>query len=227
MMLFNEAQEIKHNIVFLDVDGVVYKGAAYDKKHLKQPFLSEIKSRKIITNCIPASTLQALNVADISAALNFNTQALLNISALCKKYQAKIVISSAWRKDRSLAELKALFTIAAYADLLHKEMPSDVLDLLISTHEEYNIAKYIIDVTPILHNDRGEEITTWINKNNINSFVVLDDDIFDFDQRFPKNFVYCHHLFSDDLLFNQADQIFKNEFELGKIADFNLKISSC
>ena len=86
-----------------------------------------------------------------------NEQAVMWLNKLCLETKAKIVISSTWR-FHGLEECKK----ALYA-----------------TGLDSNIE--IIDSTPIscFSRIRGAEITKWINKNkeNINQFVILDDDM--------------------------------------------------
>lgn len=73
---------------------------------------------------------------------------------LLKKTDARIVVSSTWRRGRSVDDLRQL--------LYNYGLPS----------------KYIIDKTPTLGTQRGDEIKAWLNnsKEEIESFVVIDDD---------------------------------------------------
>lgn len=66
---------------------------------------------------------------------------------------AKVVISSTWRKFKTLLDLRRILTAQGfYGD--------------------------IIDHTPVLDRERGEEIQTWLDTTpyNVESFVILDDD---------------------------------------------------
>ncbi len=196
-------------IIFLDIDGVIYIGAPYDKEHMTQPYLATVTQNPIIREIIPHSVIDSLDEADISASLNFDKKALSNVHYLCEKYNAKIVITSSWRKTNTLEQLKALFTICAYANLLDKSIPSDTVDFLKSFCQLYNIAEYIIDCTLILDDKRGEEIEKWKEGKNIQSFVIVDDCPFDFEKRFPNNFICCHRLFSDPRLYDEAVNIIR------------------
>jgi len=82
---------------------------------------------------------------------------------------ARVVISSTWRKSRTIEELRQLF--------YNYGLPS----------------RYIIDKTPVIAGvQRGEEIKTWLEsaEPSIESFVVLDDDS-DMDA-VRDNFVQTH-----------------------------------
>lgn len=87
-----------------------------------------------------------------------------------KKYlDISIVISSAWRKQRSLEELKSLFS---------KE-----------------IQPYIIDKTPVIDdNNRELETNMWIEINDFNGFWIAIDDT-DFLFKTKSNLVHCYDKF--------------------------------
>ncbi len=201
----NSTKNEEEKYIFLDIDGVIYIGAAFDKQHIKQPYLNEMRSSPLLKALIPSEVLDSLHIGDISAALNFNQEALTNVWRLCKKHHAKIVISSAWRKDRSLEQLKAIFTIATYAPYVR--IAPDLVDVFKKIYDEKNLGNYIIDATPVLNTTRGDEIEQWKNQHSAKSFVILDDDPCDFEQRFSENFVYCNHLFYEHSLYEKADQI--------------------
>ena len=71
---------------------------------------------------------------------------------------AKIVISSTWRKSKSLGELKAIFA-------------------------QYGISyDAVIDTTPNSRDGiRGAQIMTWlkVNGRNVEKYIVIDDEDFD------------------------------------------------
>ena len=84
--------------------------------------------------------------------------ALSNMRYLLKQYpDIKIVISSTWRRGRSVEYFNKLFK---YLKMIDKDL--------------------VIDKTPIMSgHDRGEEIDDWLERNkklNIENFVILDDD---------------------------------------------------
>ena len=82
---------------------------------------------------------------------------LLLLKELVDKTGAKIVVSSSWRKIEKL---------------YHK---------LGNALYEYGMRIY--DVTPYRYNkDRSDEIYEWLYDKNIESFVILDDDNFKFEE---------------------------------------------
>lgn len=84
------------------------------------------------------------------------------LNTVVERTQAKIVISSAWRIQHSAEELQAYFKHCGF------------------TGE-------IIGVTPVLLNvdldpedpdewERGDEIQEWLDNNEVENFIILDDD---------------------------------------------------
>lgn len=73
---------------------------------------------------------------------------------IIQQTNARIVISSTWRIGNTLEDLK---------EILNPHINSEI----------------IIDKTPNLHKERGNEIQAWLDNNSqfvIESFVILDDD---------------------------------------------------
>lgn len=97
----------------------------------------------------------------------FDLNSVNALNTIIQKTGAKIVISSSWRHLHSLDELKVLV-------------------------KNESVIGDVIDVTPILHIDRGLEIRQYLEtyKNSeIESFVILDDDVSDILPYFPGNLV--------------------------------------
>ena len=87
------------------------------------------------------------------------------IKALCDKYDAKIVVSSAWRILSTIEELE--FTLFSYG--------LDKGRVIGKTR-----------ITKGAEGRRDEEIEDWLKDNKYTGeYVVIDDDIFDLD-RLPK-----------------------------------------
>lgn len=119
-------------IIFLDFDGVI-NSAKFINDYLDQ-FKQPTEKTYYITEHIDAIAIQRVN--KIVEALN-----------------AKVVISSAWRK--------------AYC-----------LDKLCKILESKGFSGEIIGETEILNKDRGIEIQTWMDRNNISAdrVLILDDN---------------------------------------------------
>ena len=80
---------------------------------------------------------------------------------------AKIVVSSSWRKS-GFKVMKDMFKVRG-------------------------IDADIIGVTPVLNTMRGEEIEQWLLKNDyVTNYVILDDDT-DFTEEQKKNHFVCTH----------------------------------
>lgn len=64
--------------------------------------------------------------------------------------EAKIVVSSTWRMSGK-ETMKLMWEM--------RDLPGEV-----------------IDITPILNTDRGEEIDMWLKENQVDKYVIFDDD---------------------------------------------------
>ncbi len=73
-----------------------------------------------------------------------------NLKSIVDATNAKIVISSTWRMN-GLSEMKRMWEM--------RDIPGQV-----------------IDITPVMNTDRGEEISEWLRNNNVDNYVILDDD---------------------------------------------------
>lgn len=97
-----------------------------------------------------------------------------NLNALTDITQAKLVISSTWRSD-GIPKLKRIF-------------------------EQARITGEIIDTTGFdRKRHRGTEIANWLASNQVDRYVILDDDR---DMFAWQNFVHCP--FKDGLTWDKA-----------------------
>jgi hypothetical protein len=111
------------------------------------------------------------------ATIEFDPEALNNLSKIVNATKAKLVISSNWR--------------------IHQNTDTPLWNALIDNLKKYNLDNEIIDITEtedgeIKQQPRWKEIFNWLLKNKnqeISSFVILDDewgmDLLD------ENFVQC------------------------------------
>jgi len=127
------------NIIFLDIDGVLNSQLYHESTEAKLP-----------------QTREESDLQDI------DPKAISFLNDLIKETDAKIVITSTWRKSHSDEVLQALF-------------------------EKKGFIGKIIGHTPILgeSNLRGNEILSWIKSNELilgqryhvfNTYVIFDDD---------------------------------------------------
>ncbi len=115
---------------------------------------------------------------DIDGVLNsksadmrvLNCKAVTLLKQIVEKHQAAIVITSVWRKFNWPERIFNAFSKAGW------ENPP------------------IIDRTPVLLTIRGEEIKFWLSQNQVESFVIIDDDS-DMLPEQLKNFVRCNTIF--------------------------------
>jgi len=102
------------------------------------------------------------NLAKISMCdIDFEKLQLLKYIVL--ETNAKIVISSSWKKLRYYLLIEEL--------LINKGIP-------------------IIGATPYINNKRGTEIRKYLSENEVNDFIIIDDEIFnDYDDELINHLV--------------------------------------
>lgn len=104
---------------------------------------------------------------------------------------AKVVLTSSWRYTKNAIKLKELL-------------------------KEYEI---FVDATPFIENKRGLEIKKWLLDNqNVDDFVILDDEIFDsFDEDLLEKLIKISdgngYNFGEGLLEKDVDEILER-FEI-------------
>lgn len=114
-------------------------------------------------------------VPDKSEEENKHFYYLSNFESLIREIQTEldivIVISSSWRKTRTIEELKALFST--------------------------DIQSLIIDKTPVINEeDRELEVLTWIQQNNFTgNHLILDDCDFFFKNK--STLIHCYDKFDE------------------------------
>lgn len=119
------------NIIFLDIDGVM------------NTYNQMWRQRRTTGNVINE---------------NWCPVACRNVKLLCEYFNARIVISSTWRIERDLQELRQIL-------------------------KDNNINPgLLVGTTPVLcHHERddnlcrGDEIKQWLEENDCRSFVIIDD----------------------------------------------------
>jgi len=84
---------------------------------------------------------------------NFDKKAISSLNYICHLTRAKIVISSTWRTSIDIENIRKIF-------------------------RKNEFHGQIIDYTPIGLN-RGDEIVEWLDTNDVDKFVVIDDNVSD------------------------------------------------
>jgi len=102
-------------------------------------------------------------ISSYQAQFNFCPDSLENLKQIVEETDAKIVISSTWRISFK----------CAYDDP-HRKFWKAIMKNLASI----GIHKRVIGITPSLNDTRirGEEIKSWLSNNQVNNFVIIDDD---------------------------------------------------
>lgn len=168
-------------IIFLDIDGVVQP--EYNRQRFEKPLDNEHKqlineNPDIYTN---------LNKYDIGAArYDWHPEAIEYLRILCEECEAKIVISSEWRRSHTLLQMKTLFGF-------------------------HNLSQEIIDFTAILEYTatRLTEIQQYLEEQpEIENFVIIDDSFYNtFVNALPYNFVYSDSDYIKESHFVRAKNI--------------------
>jgi hypothetical protein len=113
---------------------------------------------------------------------NGDQYCVFQLNRITDSTEAKIVVSSSWRIGRTVEELRELLKL-------------------------WGVTAECIDKTPRnWGKSRGDEIQEWLDKNPVDSFVILDDDS---DMvHLHNSLVKCHHIHGlDDDQVDQAIEI--------------------
>jgi len=99
--------------------------------------------------------------------VDWNPNSIELYDDLCQKYNLKPVITSTWRTKHTISELNRIF-------------------------EYYGITTPIYDYTPIITSEgRGGEIELWLSENQYDDYLIIDDNVRDFESYGLKNIVKC------------------------------------
>jgi hypothetical protein len=111
---------------------------------------------------------------------NFSAKSVSNINFIHSFIRCKIVITSNWKLYHTLDELKEIFN-------------------------KQGIQPEVIDVTGI-STSRGEEISDWLSVNDVDNWVVIDDQVKDLVSIDNSKIVKCDYQigFEDDLLVDKV-----------------------
>ncbi len=86
---------------------------------------------------------------------------------LCEEFNLKPVITSTWRVKHSISELSRIF-------------------------QYHGIQTEIYDFTPIIPSEgRGGEIENWLQNNQWDNYIILDDNVRDIESYGLQNIVKC------------------------------------
>jgi hypothetical protein len=161
-------------IIFLDIDGVCWP----DDEFVRQP-----KYWNLLGNYELGDLLRVHKhffkryydfdeISEIMRTFCFDPSHMERIKKLCQEFDARIVISSSWRVNRTINHLQNVFDL-------------------------WGIGEYVIGKTKDSQWQLGREnqIGEWIeqNKERVLGFVILDDQSgYELELKFPKRFVECN-----------------------------------
>ena len=154
MSLMDQKMDNIPVIIFLDIDGVLNCQTFYQS----QQFQDYKEAKKTLRKSVKSKQIERLEY--YSAQICRERIGWLN--ELCREINAKVVISSTWRKSKTLEELQEIMNYCGGT---------------------FNI----IDVTPYTGYERGTEISKWIQTNikketygveyyDYHKYAIIDDD---------------------------------------------------
>lgn len=103
------------------------------------------------------------NKRDLDGQPKFKKEAIESLNKIIKEIDGKIVISSTWRKTRSIEDFQNLF-------------------------DSRGIEGEVVGLTEELDTGRGNEIKKWVDDNDVEFFVAIDDDSRSIEEVFEKNY---------------------------------------
>lgn len=138
----------ERHVVFLDIDGVLQPCSSQKRfEHDMEQTRADIAEKMGDSRCLE------LDKYDVAAVYyDWHEKAVQNLHSLIKQCGAEIVISSDWKRSKSIEQLKLLFRI-------------------------HGLDSYITDMVPYdSHTFKKDEIGEYLAEHpKINSYVVLDD----------------------------------------------------
>ena len=155
------------NVIFLDIDGVL-NSSNYTKKY------KEMKTKKERTY------------------KNIDDNALNYLKELQNRYDAKIVLTSTWRKWRNLISIDKFKKSIKEDPITEDERTEDYANLRTLYEKlrlEYDLD--LDDMTDDLQNRMLEIQLYLLLHREIEKFVILDDDDENFTEMFEEQFVQC------------------------------------
>ena len=192
----------KPALIFLDIDGVLIDPSKPSTSAKIHATLKEKFSKKPGSHLYSSLTLRA------ATAYHFDPDAIKNLEDLIERIQkvrpVRIILSSSWREDGTLAEIREnMFANCSFADIIVGKTPSYDAEFKNGHREtDYNLS---------LHNRVGQ-IKYWLLDHQMGEcpFVIFDDEDNNISEYFPNHFVHVkngHFLSKANI--NSALQILK------------------
>ena len=160
--------EVPLRVLFLDFDGVICtRDSIYSAhKYMKELDISGDRN------------LYSIKMIDPNLVENLND--------VVEKTGAKVVISSSWRYGHSIEELRDY--------LIQTGFKGEVLGMTLRWNEYKNLIgiKTMKELEGFWNYERGNEIKMWIETHELESFVIIDDEISDIFPVFPNNYIHTN-----------------------------------
>lgn len=147
-----------NNIIFLDIDGVLNSDKYFDS----------------------ISNKECINPVD-RLMLDIDTSKVKLLLEVINKTNAKIVITSSWRRMKLYPYIKER--------LVSMGLP-------------------VVGETPFLEGQRGEEIRAYLADNQVDNFCIIDDEVFKDYQELEDNLVITN-FYEDGLTIDHAKGVVK------------------
>lgn len=168
-------ETVRRIVIFLDIDGVLQPPSKQTRfKH----DLEEL--RRSLASKFEDATYLIMDKYDLGAVYyDWDSEAVERLRTLCVDFGASIVISSDWRRSKSVRELQALFRM-------------------------HDLHDYVTDATKEIDGPphyRAGEVKEYLDSHpEIERFVIIDDGFrLEFDELFPEQFVHTgYRLEADD-----------------------------
>ena len=157
------------SIVFLDVEGVLYRKSSFKHSKVEELF-PDVKSHKDYQY-------------NIAATHFFDSRAVSCLETLLKKIpNVGIVVSSSWRLGYNVPLLKEIFALYSFSELIVGKTP----DYLPNHGRDSEASVFLTDT----FYGRGREIACWLEKHDeVKEFIILDDNDSGLSHSFSRHFV--------------------------------------
>ena len=161
-------------VIFLDIDGVLQPPERQTRfKH----DLEEL--RRSLADRFDDANYLSMDRYDLGAVYyDWDSEAVERLRTLCTDFDAHIVVSSDWRRSKSVGQLQALFRV-------------------------HGLHAYVTDATKEIDGPphyRAGEVKEYLDSHpEIDRFVIIDDGYrHEFDELFPDQFVHTGYHFDAD-----------------------------
>lgn len=171
------------NTVFLDIDGVLQPGGWQKRFEINRTELQEQLTQTLNED------YKSMDQYDVAAVYcDWDKEAVEWLKKLLIQFEARIIVSSSWRRSHSLKRLQMLFKIHA-------------------------LDTFVEGAIPLPDRDRPQKIQEFMdNDPNMGKFVILDDDCYSLRKVFPEQLVCCPNHFGREE-YQQAVAIFEQSYK--------------